>query len=549
MKKNSIIVVSVAVCMLLIVGTVWFIFADRPIAPPEIRIPGFQSMEMVSSDQRGADFMVTVQHLGMEYFCGLHIALSANSEWVLPLSDELFTVVVSDEKGLELTSNNQLIGRVPVVFIAPVNNSRTYRVGGPGQSKKPIYVKSGVVNLASFDSNTLIRGVEGLRVKVFSDGIETASGRLPMAVNLEKIATLVVDGLQTRTLTGKGLIQGYWGNQIIREGTNSILPQGRFTGVDMVSFHGFPYAIKNNEIILINTSENKMIRYNGETTHEILLQDTIPQLNKINHIRKNGDVIFLSEDSELFSVSTEGMISKINHDLDTSNIFASGDFLISTGGKILNLETGKVGTFKNDYEFFHDEIGMTFENGTLSGWELSEDDEKNIWTLEANLSEEMKMTSVNDDVVFFTLGNICTMYLDVKQGLSSMTLDEFVLDGPLEWITNREMNFPGGEGIQPGIVVFDSSGEMAWSRPGGNIQRVGFNNVMITSDDEIRVYDLGSGIETCSWKHDPVSSIHPTDGVTVLHTDEYQTIIHIQVQMQNSKFEDWVVVVRRKLRE
>ncbi len=547
MKKNSIVVVSVAVCMLLIVGTVWFIFADRPIVPPEIRVPGFQSMEMISSDRRGADFTVVVQHLGMEYFCDLHIALSANSEWVLPLSDELFTVVVSDEKGLVLTSNNQLIGRVPVVFIAPINNSRTYRVGGPGQSKKPIYVKSGVVNLASFDSNTLIRGVEGLRVKVFSDGKETASGRLPMAVNLEKSATLVVDGLQTRTLAGKGLIQGYWGNQIVREGTNSILPQGRFTGIDMVSFQGFPYAIKNNEVILINTTDNKMIRFDGETTHEILLQDSIPQLNKINHIRKNGDVIFLSEENVLYSVSTEGIVSKIKHDLDTSNIFASGDFLISTGGKILNLETGKTGTLKNNYKHFHDGIGIMFEDKTLSGWELSEDDEKNIWTLRADLSEEMKMIPVNDDVVFFTLGNVCTMYLDVKQGLSSLTLDEFVLDNPLEWITNREMNFPGGEGIKPGIVVFDSSGEMAWSRPGGNIQRVGYNNVMITSDDEIRVYDLGSGIETCSWKHNPASSVHPTDGVTVLHADEYQTIIYIQVQLQN-KFEDWVVVVRRKPR-
>ncbi len=547
MRKNTVLVTVSAICVILIIGVIWYISSDKMPSIPNLNIPGKQSVEVISTDNRGADLLVKIKHLGMDYDCNLHLALSKDRKWILPLSDELFTVVVADESGLELSSNNSVIGRVPVVFIAPVNSSRTYRVGGVGQSKKPIYVKAGSVNLVSFDSNTLIRGTDGIRVRVFDGEKELSEGRIPLAINLEEQATLVIEDIQTRVLSGKGLIQGYWGAQDVRPGTNSIAPSGRFTGIDIQKFEGMFFGKTNNSLVTYNEKTKQFTTFNGVNSHVIALDENLtPDRLGFNHVTELGEIIYKTESGKYVFITAEGKVEVLNTTEGIDFTIITGDLLISDSGNIFNFRTQDSGIIRNKYDFFHDGIGLMYDGEFLTGYELSVNSEDFMWALQVD-RPATEMIHVKDDIVFFTDGKACTMYVDIRQGLSSMVLDEFVLDNPLEMIDNHDLNFPGREGINEGVLAFGADGEMAWSRPGGMyMERVGVNAVMVAGGEEIHVYDIKTGIETCSWKYNPASSVHPTGSVEVKFADEYKTIIQIGARDQMGKATYWVVEVMRK---
>lgn len=547
MRNKTILTVAIVAIAIIAIGFLWHVSIFRPPELPPVHIPGMQSIEMISYDNRGGDFDVTIKYLGMEYECNLYIAISAEGKWILPREDEVFTVVVSDEKNLVLTANNKTIGRLPIVFISLIDNSKTYRMGAPNQSKKPIFVSEGSVNLAHVDSNTLIRGAEGLRVKVFEEGVEIASGRLPLAVNIQNLCVLAIEGLQTRALSGKGLIQGYWGIRDIYEGTYSVYPSGRFTGVDLIKLEGYILASTDNHMVLVSKTFDSITLWDGESTHRIELDDITVRPGRFAHITPDGSLVFTSVDDRLFIADKEGIIKELFWSAEPSDIKISGDILISGDGSLFNPITGEEGNLNIYFDFIHGGCGMRIEDNELTGWKLSTENIERVWSVDAVDMEGAEMTTVSSDIIYFTDGNLCTQFLNVTNGFTSEVPDIFAEPAPLEWINDRVLNFPGGEGIDEGILAFDADDEMVWSRPGGHLSQVGHQAVMVTSGDEIHVYDLGTGIETCSWKHDPTSSVHPTDGVEVISVDEDTTVLQIIARTVNGGFDPWVVIVTRNI--
>jgi len=543
-----ILVSAVVVIAIIAIGFLWYMSIYRPPYLPSLQIPGMQSIDMVSYDNRGAHFDVTVKHLDMEYVCNLYIALSAEDKWVLTDEDEVFTVVISDERNLDLTANNKMIGRVPIVFISPISNSRTYRIGAPNQSKKPVSVAEGSVNLVSPDSNTLIRGAEGLRVKLFENRDEIASGMLPLAVSIENRCVLSIDGLQTRALSGKGLIQGYWGIRDIYEGTYSVYPSGRFTGVDLVKLEGCTIAKRDDLMALVSKTFDAIDLWNGESTHRIDLGDITVRPGGFAHIASDGSLAFSSTDRQLFMADSDGKIEKLQWEAEPSEIVTSGDILISDDGSVLNLISEEQGKLERNYDFYHAGLGMSIEDNTLTGWRLTVNGEEKVWSIEASNMNNAEMNIVSSDIVYFTNDGRCTQFINVGSGFTSEVPEIFEESTPLVWVDAHELSFPGGEGVENDVVAFDGDDNLVWRRPGGHyLSRVGHRAVMVVGDDEIYVYDLRTGIEACSWEHDPTSSVHPTDGVEVISVDEDSTIVQIVAQTIDGEFEPWVLIVSRRI--
>jgi len=499
------------------------VVACGPKPLPELDIPGNKGItELEVGDRLGA-FKVDVDYLGKRYECQLKLNIDSAGNWVVPQSDEAFTVVLGDEKGQVLTRENQEIGEIPLVFIGKFRSGATYRVGKPGQSQKPVSIETGTVNFISIDANTLIRGVEGLRVTVEVEGAEVASGMLPLSVMLDGGAVLDVTDVQTRTLTGQGLIHIYSGEHKIFKGTNTIQRTARAAGVDLIKVSGNYYANRDNTFVAI--SESTVTRV-GETVHEILLQGLEPDRVFGNPLTPEGDIIVAANDS-LLLIPEDGTPKPLNFNID-ERVTVTGHHIISDG-RMYDTRTDEIG-IAYDYDFLIGDYGILInKDGGLSMFNLDTKGDTPGWETRGDIPANSAFHKVDENIFFITNGMDSTNFIDIRNGFISENGEEFVETNFIS-MSSSDGKFVMPDGYMvtvEGVFGLNPKGENVWSREPGQVSRVDSRTVKIVeSDGYNRIYETKSGIEIASWTADANANIAYTSSEkTVMNIEDAMLIV------------------------
>ncbi len=471
----------------------WFLRYKTPRLPP-LDIPGLEKVEQVESDYGHIKAIATVKYLGVTYDCSFTVNIDANGELILPTKDQALTPIVSEDESLEIWKDQIKLGALPIVLAVNRESDNIYLVGPRGGSLKPMVVKPGMVNLAIFDQDTVIRGQEGVRVKVLRAGREVDDAKLPLATRLGNDPGVVeVQDVQVFGIGGVGIFNIYTGKTEIKRGNNNILPVGRFVGnhtwFDKGVYLGSSDVgyCANGDTINILSSDRK----------EVVLKDLDPKMVEGNGCLPDGSLVALAG-GKLVNVHKDGTTSDIDFQ-SASPVSVSGGLIVS-GKTLYDVAQGKAFDAGVDFDYIAFGVAIQNSSGKLQAYRLAPEGPQTIWTKASHLAKNAKLVVVRQGIVFFDMGDRCTEYLDVRTGASGRALSALGKKDQLDIIEGDGLCFPNGSRIKQGVVCVTEDGKLLWGRTGEKPKRIGAYGVAVEDRTGRKTtYDISTGEEVTSW--------------------------------------------------
>jgi len=496
MRKTLLFVVGFV--LLVTLGLVWYFTRYIPPEVPELSIPGLEAVSEVERDYSHVLLSATVKYLGNSYVCSLDLKIGSDSKLILPTKDQVFTAVISEEDGLELWRDNRKIGKLPIVFISDKNGDGSiYLVGPAGESLRPVFVKSGMVNLATFKYDTIIRGQEGVRVQIYKETRQIDDGKLPMMVRLgDKTGRAdIKDGLQVWGIGGIGVFNVYAGYTQLKKGQNEVMPIGRFTGSDawfdkgkFLGASDVAYALSGEKVNII-----------GEVQKEVAVPGIDISLVDGDPVLADGSIV-LGLNGKLVTLDKTGAIKELGF-APSGKARISGNFIIS-GKDVFDTKTGKTYKVPDKYDFLADGVFVTTRNEKLLTRSFVDGSLKTIWEKPCKIGDGPSISIVSGSLVFLYKGDRCTEFFDVGTGKSGYDQDLLVEKPEIEVVQGEGLCFPSGLRIKNGIVCVNQKGKMVWGRAVENQKRFGAFGVWVNSKTTAvnTIYDVRNGNEIMYWE-------------------------------------------------
>jgi len=496
MKKTLLFVAGFV--LLVALGLVWYFTRYVPPKVPELAIPGLETVSEVERDYSHVLLSATVKYLGNSYICSLDLKIGSDSKLILPTKDQVFTAIVSEEDGLELWRDNRKIGKLPIVFISDKNEDGSiYLVGPVGESLRPVFVKSGMVNLATFKYDTIIRGQEGVRIQVYKEIKQIDDGKLPMMVRLgDKIGRAdIKDGLQVWGIGGTGVFNVYAGYTQLKKGQNEVMPVGRFTGSDawfdkgrFLGASDVAYALSGEKINII-----------GEVQKEVAVPGIDTSLVEGDSVLADGNIV-LGSNGTLVSLDKTGAIKDLGF-VPSEKAMVSGNFIVS-GENVFDTKTKKTYKVPDKYNFLADGVFVTSQNGKLLARSFVDGSLKTLWEKPCKIGDGSSISIISGSLVFLYKGDRCTEFFDVRTGKSGYDQGLLVEKPEIEIVQGEGLCFPSGLRIKNGIVCVNQKGKMVWGRAGENQKRFGAFGVWVSSKTTAvnTIYDVRNGNEIMYWE-------------------------------------------------
>lgn len=496
MKKTLLFVTGFVLVIAL--GLVWYFARYVPPEIPELDIPGLETISEVERDYSHVLLSATVKYLGNSYVCSLDLKIGTNSRFILPTKDQVFTAVVSEEEGLELWRDNRKVGKLPIVFISDKNEDGSiYLVGPAGESLRPVFVKSGMVNLATFKYDTIIRGQEGVRVQIYKETKQIDDGKLPMMVRLgDKTGRAdIKDGLQVWGIGGTGVFNVYAGYTQLKKGQNEVMPVGRFTGsdawFDKGKFLGASYVAY--------TLSGEKVNIISEGQKEVTVPGISTSLVEGDPVLADGSIV-LGSNGKLVSLDKTGAVRELGF-APSGKARISGNFVIS-GKDAFDTKTGRTYKVPDKYDFLVDGVFVNIQNGKLFARSFIDGSLKTIWEKPCKIDDGPSISIVSGSLVFLYRGDGCTEFFDVRTGKSGYDHGLLVEKPEVEVVQGEGLCFPSGLRIKNGIVCVNQKGKMVWGRAGENQKRFGAFGVWVSSKTTAvnTIYDVRNGNEIMYWE-------------------------------------------------
>lgn len=481
-----------------IIVVAWLAFRYiSPKVPENLEIPGVVSYEETGRTNREVSINAKVSYLGAEYDANLTLRLDSNGQIVLPAKDEVFTTVVAEEEGLELWRDTEKIGRLPLVFIANRNDTSIYRVAPPGTSLRPISVRPGIQNLAVFHFDTEIQGMEGVTVKLFRDGKQFDSGKLPMITRLAgKEGVAKIDGVQIRGIGGTGVFSVFYDEHKLRVGTNKILPTARLLGY--TCWHESGFFLGMSDVCYILQGDKVAILGAQRAESELANVDTKGVVG--DPVTKDGKLV-IKTDGKYILVSKDGKVDPINFSSDMP-VSVSGNLIIADK-RVYDIESKKELTFNQKYLWVADGVFISQVGVNLIGTLVGAEGMREIWRLRLTkpLSTDAKLLKASNGIYYFRMGNTCSEYLEVSTGKCGKNITLLGMNA-LDVFDGEDLSFPNGNKIKQSIVCTDLQGKPLWARMGTKPASFGATGVIVWDEkaQSTIIYDVTNGNEIASWK-------------------------------------------------
>lgn len=468
-----------------------------PKVPENLDIPGIISYEETGRTNREVSINAKVSYLGAEYDANLTLKLDSNGQIVLPAEDEVFTTVVAEEESLELWRDTEKIGRLPIVFIANRNDASIYRVAPPGTSLRPISVRPGIQNLAVFHFDTEIQGMEGVTVKLFRDGKQFDSGKLPMITRLAgKEGVAKIDGVQIKGIGGTGVFSVFYDEHKLRVGTNKILPSARLLGY--ACWHESGTFLGMSDVCYILQGDKVTILGAQRAESELANVDIKGVVG--DPVTKDGRLI-IKTDGKYVLVSKDGKVDSINFSSDIP-VSVSGNLIIADK-RVYDLESRKEFLPNQKYWWVADGVFISQVGKDLIGISVGAEGMHEIWRLRLSkpLSTDAKLMRALNGIYYFRMGNSCSDYLDVSTGKCGKSVSLLGMKA-LDIFEGEDLSFPNGNKIKQNIVCTDEQGKPLWARIGTKPASFGATGVVVWDEkaQSTIIYDVTNGNEIASWK-------------------------------------------------
>jgi len=492
--------VSCSVIVIIGVIVTWIFLRWRPAEiPKDLYIPGLESLREVDRSYEHIDFIAKIKHLGITYDCALELKIDQNNQLVLPTTDEAFTVVVSDEKDLELWRDDRKVGNVPIVFIALRHDPGFYRVGPPGSSQRPIVVSPNMVNLVSYVYDTVIKSPESIKIKVLKSGKEIASGEIPLNLKVgDDEVKVIVDGVQVRGYAGTGAFQFFTGEFPIKKGIHSIVASGRIFGANLWHEDGVFLGTDSgygslNEDKICFVGKDGMVVLLGNNRKEVRINDV--RFDKLyGYPMINTPNVYVTSNDKLYIVNSKG-------DLSTKSDFQESSAWITPFYNLSPIPKSQMKPIlANINKFMLEHLHIHYQQGCMIY--SSPKSNNSIYSVKFDLTETAVLHRLDDKIIYFTDGNKCTEFMNVETGYTGLDIKNLQNKGILDWIKGDGLIFPSGHRVRKGITCLDAQGRTLWVRSDGEIERIGAIGLKVTNKQtgEVSCYDVHDGQLLASWK-------------------------------------------------
>jgi hypothetical protein len=479
MAKRKFIVAVIAIVLgtLTLAALSIFLFKSNSV-PDELKtIPGFLRATKVSQNNFDVVYDVVIKDKA-EITCRLNLKIDAHGNIIFPQKDEVFSVIIT-KQGLNLFDQSGNRGVLPGIFITKVDQSEYWSVTEPGKDPMPVSIEPGKINNLDLSQDTVITGPKGLPVTIFSKGVEIASGRLPLRLNLDKQkAIATVDKAFVSHMLSSGLMHIYIGSQSVYNGKNTIRPAAQavgnsiwFTQGMFVSFDGKTSFVEQNERLFFKI---------GQKEQSIEVKAINPSMGAFEH---NGLIYWVDIQGYINKTEINGKSIKTNAKTDKP-IFQSDKFIISDT-KAYTMSFEPVNPMQNWI-------------WTAKGWFLKKDGDhifasgKTSWTVKSSIPKEALLKIHSGSMAYFELDGKVSSLFDLETG-------QIENQEMLQLQTNGDLTFPDGVFVKNSVQ--HSSDKSFWSRKGWKLEKFGAFGVFCQNEKtgEKELINHDNGLKALFW--------------------------------------------------
>lgn len=477
-KKTGLTWLISSVVAILAVVVAIALFNNRSIPNEFKSIPGFVKATKIKGDNFDAVYDITIKDK-TERTCRLTLKIDADGNLIFPEKDETFTVAFIDGQGYKLFDRSGQRGDLPGVFITKIEPDEVWSVAKLGTEHTPVTIEPGKINNLSLENDTFIDGPRGLPVSVVQDGIEIASGRLPLSLKLGRgKAEVKIKDAYASQMQSNGLIHIFHGSQPIYPGKNKIHLVAQAVGSSVWLHKGRLVAFDGTTAIIADGQ--KLFFKNGDADASI----NVPGINP--------DMGAFTADKKIYWVDIKGFINITSFDgtnektsiTTVSSISKSGEYLVA-GTNVYSLAMQPVNP-------------MPGWRWTVDGWFLKLEDGylvasgKTQWKVKTQLSNDASCLKHSTGKAFFELNNKVSGIIDLQDGTVENG-QELVCSG------QGDINFPDGVYLKGSVQYWD--GKSLWERKDWDLQKFGAFGVLCSNSQigEKELVNHDNGLKIVFW--------------------------------------------------
>lgn len=480
MAKMNRLHIGIAVVIGLMALATFIILQVRPNGIPDQlkSIPGFAGATKVSQNSFDLVFDVAIKDK-TETLCRLNLKIDAQGNPILPQKDETFTVIITEPSIYNLSDLSGNRGSLPGVFITKIDSSETWSLTASGKDPVPVTIEPGKINYPDLSRNSAITGPKGLPITVESEGIEIASGRLPLSLNLVKPNAIATVGkAYVSHMLSSGLMHIYLGSQPVSKGSNVFRPAAQavgssiwFTEGNFVGFDGRTSFVEQNQKLYFKI---------GDKEQSVDTKGINPNLGAFEN---DGFVYWVDSQGFINKTSVANNSVKTNATTDKP-ILRSGQHVIA-GSKVYDMSMTLANPMQN-------------WRWTAQGWFLKIDDGyltasgKSSWKRKTAIPKDAQLMLHSGTMAYFEINGKVSQLFDLENGQAE-NLEEISLQ------RIGEIGFPDGVYVKDSVQ--HSDGKSFWSRKGWKLEKFGAFGVLCHNPDtgEKELISHENGLKALFW--------------------------------------------------
>lgn len=477
-KRKFIVMGTIIVLGFVVLAAIALMLIKSNGIPEELKaIPGFLRAEKISQNSFDVVYEVTIMDK-TEIPCRLNLRIDAQDNVIFPQKDEVFTVVIT-KPGYSLFDLSGNRGSLPGVFITKVDSSENWSVSEQGKDPMPVTIEPGKINNHSLSQDTVVTGPKGLPVTIFSNGVEIASGRLPMSLNLGKSKAIAsVNQAFVSHMLSSGLMHIYIGSQSIYAGKNTFRPAAQAVGSSVwlaqgrfVSFDGNTSFVEQDQKLFFRIGDKEQsIEAKGINTD-------------LGAFENSGFIYWVDRQGFINKTAVNGTNSKTKTTV-VSKIFQSGQYIIA-GNKVYTMSCEPANPMQN-WQWTTKGWFLKNEGGYISATG------KTSWKVKSSIPKEALLKIHSGTMAYFELDGKVSSLFDLENGQAEN-------QEMLSLQSNGDMSFPDGIFVKNSIQ--HSSGRSFWSRKGWKLEKLGSFGVLCQNEKtgERELINHDNGLKALFW--------------------------------------------------